>query len=314
MDLLRLQKALLMCRMGADSTFLVDKQPPGYSSKLEELGRLLDRLQAEQDRKIVLFSEWTTMLNLIEPLLEDRNINYVRLDGSVPQKKRQGLIHQFQNNPDCMLFITTNAGATGLNLQSADTVINVDLPWNPAVLEQRIGRAHRMGQKRPVQVFLLVTTETLEESLLATLSAKHELSLAVLDPEADATRVDMTTGIEELKRRMEILLGARPEAAEDVSMKAEVEKETAVLAKKEKIAAAGGQMMSAAFALMGEMFADHDGDVELEQLAGVFKARLGDCMEKSEDGSLKMTITLPDETFLDSMARSMARMAHAGRK
>ncbi|MEJ2661238.1 MAG: SNF2-related protein, partial [Desulfobacteraceae bacterium] len=103
MDLLRLQKALLMCRMGADSTFLVDKQPPGYSSKLEELGRLLDRLQAEQDRKIVLFSEWTTMLNLIEPLLEDRNINYVRLDGSVPQKKRQGLIHQFQNNPDCML-------------------------------------------------------------------------------------------------------------------------------------------------------------------------------------------------------------------
>jgi superfamily II DNA or RNA helicase len=314
MDLLRLQKALLMCRMGADSTFLVDKQPPGYSSKLEELGRLLDRLQAEQDRKIVLFSEWTTMLNLIEPLLEDRNINYVRLDGSVPQKKRQGLIHQFQNNPDCMLFITTNAGATGLNLQSADTVINVDLPWNPAVLEQRIGRAHRMGQKRPVQVFLLVTTETLEESLLATLSAKHELSLAVLDPEADATRVDMTTGIEELKRRMEILLGARPEAAEDVSMKAEVEKETAALAQKEKIAAAGGQMVSAAFAFIGEMFADDDGDVEIKQLAGVFKARLGDCMETTEDGSLKMTITLPDETFLDSMARSMARMAHAGRK
>ena len=65
MDLLRLQKALLMCRMGADSTFLVDKQPPGYSSKLEELGRLLDQLMAEQDRKIVLFSEWTTMLDLI---------------------------------------------------------------------------------------------------------------------------------------------------------------------------------------------------------------------------------------------------------
>jgi superfamily II DNA or RNA helicase len=314
MDLLRLQKALLMCRMGADSTFLVDKQPPGYSSKLEELGRLLDRLKAEQDRKIVLFSEWTTMLNLIEPLLEDRNINYVRLDGSVPQKKRQGLIHQFQNDSDCMLFITTNAGATGLNLQAADTVINVDLPWNPAVLEQRIGRAHRMGQKRPVQVFLLVTTETLEESLLATLSAKHELSLAVLDPEADASTVDMTTGIEELKRRMEILLGAQPEAAEDESMKAEVEKEAAVLAKKEKIAAAGGQMVSAAFAFMGEMFADNDGDVEIEQLAGAFKARLGDCMETTEDGRLKMTISLPDESFLDNMARSMARMAQAGRK
>ena len=314
MDLLRLQKALLMCRMIADSTFLADKQSPGYSSKLEKLGRLLDQLKAEQDRKIVLFSEWTTMLNLIEPLLEDRKINYVRLDGSVPQKKRQALIHQFQNDPDCMLFMTTNAGATGLNLQAANTVINVDLPWNPAVLEQRIGRAHRMGQKRPVQVFLLITTETLEENLLATLSAKHELSLAVLDPEADATRVDMTTGIEELKRRMEILLGARPEAAEDESMKAEVEKETAALAKKEKIAAAGGQMVSAAFAFMGEMFADNDADVEIEQLAGAFKAKLGDCMEKTEDGQLKMTIALPDETFLDTMARSMARMAHSGRK
>ena len=74
MDLLRLQKALLMCRMCADSTFLVDKQKPGYSSKLEELGRLLDQLQAEEGRKIVLFSEWTTMLNLIEPLLEARNM------------------------------------------------------------------------------------------------------------------------------------------------------------------------------------------------------------------------------------------------
>ena len=70
MDLLRLQKALLMCRMSADSTFLVDKEPPGYSSKLEYLGELLDGLFAEPDRKALLFSEWTTMLDLIEPMLE----------------------------------------------------------------------------------------------------------------------------------------------------------------------------------------------------------------------------------------------------
>ena len=124
MDLLRLQKALLMCRMCANSTFLVDKQGPGYSSKLDELNELLNQLMAEEDRKIVLFSEWTTMLNLIEPLLEKQKLNYVRLDGSVPQKKRQGLMHQFQKDPDCKLFITTNAGATGLNLQAANTVIN----------------------------------------------------------------------------------------------------------------------------------------------------------------------------------------------
>jgi len=315
MDLLRLQKALLMCRMGADSTFLVDKQPPGYSSKLEELGRLLDQLVAEQDRKIVLFSEWTTMLNLIEPLLENRHLPFVRLDGSVPQKKRRELIQRFQNDPDCTLFMTTNAGATGLNLQAANTVINVDLPWNPALLEQRISRAHRMGQKRPVQVFLLVTTDTLEENLLATLSAKHELSLAVLDPDADATTVDLSTGMEELKRRLEVLLGARPEAAEDESMKAEAE-QAAALARKKKIAAAGGQLVGAAFAFIGEMFpdADNGGGEETEQLAGVFKAKLSECLERDGDGNLKMTIALPDETFLDNMARSLARMVGAAGK
>ena len=86
------------------------------------------------------------------------------------------------------MFITTNAGSTGLNLQAANTVINVDLPWNPAVLEQRIGRAHRMGQQQPVQVYVLVTEETIEENLLATLSAKKDLALAALDAESDVSR------------------------------------------------------------------------------------------------------------------------------
>ena len=99
-----------------------------FQLNLGELDVLIDHLMSEQDRKIVLFSEWTTMLNLIEPLLNKRELDYVRLDGSVPQKKRQGLIHQFQKNPECKLFITTNAGSTGLNLQAANTVINVDLP------------------------------------------------------------------------------------------------------------------------------------------------------------------------------------------
>src|SRR5215813_13324442 len=86
-----------------------------------------------------------------------------------PQKQRQQRVHTVQRDADCRLFLTTNAGSTGLNLQAADTVVNVDLPWNPAVLEQRIGRAHRMGQKRPVLVYLLVTESTIEEKLLATL-------------------------------------------------------------------------------------------------------------------------------------------------
>ena len=110
------------------------------------------------------------------------------------------------------MFIATNAGATGLNLQAANTVINVDLPWNPAVLEQRIARAHRMGQKNPVQVFILLTEDTIEESLLSTLSAKHELALAALDAESDVDAVDLVSNTEDLKNRLEILLGAKPDA------------------------------------------------------------------------------------------------------
>ena len=189
MDLIRIQQHLLVARMAANSTFLVNKQEPAFSTKLEYLDDLFDQLWQQPDRKAVLFSEWTTMLDLIEKRLERFALDYVRLDGSVPQRKRQQLVHRFQRTPACRLFMTTNAGSTGLNLQAANTVINVDLPWNPAVLEQRISRAHRMGQKRPVDVYLLVTTDTFEERLLSTLADKRDLALAALDPESNVSEL-----------------------------------------------------------------------------------------------------------------------------
>ena len=254
MDLLRLQKALLMCRMSADSTFLVDKKTPAYSSKLAYLDELFEGLFAEPSCKVILFSEWTTMLDLIEPLLKKRKLDFVRLDGSVPQKKRQEIVNRFQSDPGCRLFIMTNAGSTGLNLQAANTVINVDLPWNPAVLEQRIGRAHRMGQKQPVQVYVLVTEETIEEGLLNTLSAKHDLALAALDAESDVTRVDFTSGVEELRRRLEVLLGAKPEAPVDMTKREEVVPQVQAAAeRRERVAAAGGEMLGAVFSFLGEL-------------------------------------------------------------
>lgn len=312
MDLLRLQKALLICRMAANSTFLVDKEPPGYSSKLDEIDILLDQLLSEQDRKIVLFSEWTTMLGLIEPFLRRRDLRYVRLDGSVPQKKRQALMHEFQKDPDCRLFITTNAGSIGINLQAANTVINVDLPWNPAVLEQRISRAHRMGQKNPVQVFILVTEDTIEENLLGTLSAKHELAMAALDPDSEVTAVDLASGMEEMKRRLEVLLGTKPEAPVDESRKEQVEREAQQLLRKEKIASAGGQLLGAAFAFMSEILPQKEETEQTIQMAETFKSRLHECMEKDENGNLKMTITLPDESVLDNLAKSLAQVLGSG--
>ncbi len=305
MDLLRLQKALLLARMNADSTFLVDKHAPGFSSKLERLQELLEELAAEDDRKIVLFSEWTTMLTLIERQITRLKLDSVRLDGSVPQKKRQQLVNQFQRDPTCRVFLTTNAGSTGLNLQAANTVINVDLPWNPAVLEQRIARAHRMGQKNPVQVYLLVTEGTIEEKLLATLSAKHDLALAALDMESNVREVALASGIEELKQRLEVLLGARAHAAVDETEKQRQQQEADRLARRSRVAEAGGQLVAAAFAFLGEMI-PHQPTNGAEQKTSEFKARLAECLEHDEQGRPRLTVTLPNEAALESLARSLA--------
>ncbi|HED12994.1 MAG TPA: helicase [Gammaproteobacteria bacterium] len=314
MDLLRLQKALLMCRMSANSTYLVDKQLPAYSSKLKTLDQLLGSLCLEEDRKMILFSEWTTMLNLIEPLLDKYQVGRVRLDGSVPQKKRQQLVHQFQNNNDCKMFLTTNAGATGLNLQAANTVINVDLPWNPALLEQRIARAHRMGQQRPVQVYILVTEQTLEENLLQTLSAKKQLAMAALDPDTNLDEVDLSSGLEELKRRLEVLLGATPQAPEDVQSFHRQTREKQRIEQQTRIANAGGQLLGAAFQFISEMLPVNgidEADERTRQMAEVLEQRLDDCLQTTEDGQIQLTVNLPDKSTLSRLAGTMARMLAA---
>ncbi len=307
MDLLRLQKYLLMARMACDSTFLVDKEEPAYSSKLERLAELLEQLAAEGDRKLILFSEWTTMLGLIEPILKRVGLDFVRLDGKVPQKKRQALVHRFQNDPDCKAIIMSNAGSTGLNLQAANTVINVDLPWNPAVLEQRIARAHRMGQKRPVQVYLLVTEGTIEERLLGTLSAKHDLAIAALDVNSDVSEVELRSGMDELKRRLEQLLGQKPVAPIDVSQQQEVESQARQIAeRRDKVAAAGGELLGAAMKLVGELI--DNGSAPDPQTVTQVRAGLDDCIERDSDGRLQVRFTLPDDEALKGLATTLAKL------
>jgi SNF2 family DNA or RNA helicase len=325
MDLLRLQKALLMCRMAADGTYLVDKKPPGYSSKLEELSALLPRLGAEAGRKVVLFSEWTTMLDLIEPILESNRLRFVRLDGSVPQKKRADLVRSFNHDPKCTFFLATNAGSTGLNLQVADTVVNVDLPWNPAVLEQRIARVHRMGQTRPVQIFVLVTEGTIEEKLMATLAAKRDLAMAALDVDSEVDAVELGSGVEELRGRLEVLLGARPEAALDVSEQTRVQEQATRLARKERVSEVAGQMLTSAFALLHELLPEAPVTEATRALQAQIASSLAECVERDEAGRLRLTMTLPapptteagpaadvqPDDALSTLAWSLARLAAA---
>ncbi|MBX3226597.1 MAG: DEAD/DEAH box helicase [Labilithrix sp.] len=307
MDLLRLRSALLMCRMAANSTFLVDKEPPGWSTKLERLGELFDAVAAEPDRKVVLFSEWTTMLDLIEPLLAKRKLRFVRLDGSVPQRKRQEIVAAFQSDAKTRVFLTTNAGSSGLNLQAANTVINVDLPWNPAVLEQRIARAHRMGQSRPVAVFVLVTEQTIEENLLTTLSSKRELALAALDADSAITDVDVRRQADDLKEKLEVLLGAKPEAPVDETVKASAAGAVAA----DRIATTGGAFVRAALDLLGELTGAPSGAGADALLADVRKG-FDVKVTPDEHGTPRLSIAMPSREDLGRLFQGVARLLLGG--
>jgi hypothetical protein len=99
----------------------------------------------------------------------------------VASERRPALVERFRDDPACRVFLSTDAGATGLNLQHAGILVNMDLPWNPALLEQRIARIHRMGQQRPVQIINFVAKGTIEEGMLSVLAFKRSLSAGILD-------------------------------------------------------------------------------------------------------------------------------------
>jgi hypothetical protein len=170
-----------------------------------------------------------------------------------------------------------------------------------------------MGQKRPVQVYILVTEQTLEENLLVTLSAKNELSLAVLDPDAQVDQVDLVSGIEELKRRLETLLGAKPDkpVQQDAPFNAG-DVHALQKSQQQKLAKAGGQLFNAAFEFMNQIIPTSELSPAQakasELMAEQFMQRLNQCMEKTASGELQLTISLPNSDALQLMATSMAKL------
>jgi hypothetical protein len=121
------------------------------------------------------------MHELIARRLDRRRWRHVLFHGGVPGPKRKDLIARFREDAACRLFLSTDAGGVGLNLQHASVVANMDLPWNPAVLEQRVGRVHRLGQHRPVRVVHFIARGTIEEGMLGLLSFKKSIFAGALD-------------------------------------------------------------------------------------------------------------------------------------
>lgn len=229
-DVLRLMRELQEMRMICDGLALylfeeveprlkswsVEKLLAAYPSPKLEVARdhLLSLVDAGE--KVVVFSQWRRMLVLLErvlrPELRARGLRCLELHGDLDGARRARAVAAFHDDPDARLFLSTDAGGVGLNLQgAARTVMQLDLPWNPAVFEQRVGRVHRMGQQGSVRVITLVTREGIEGRIAESLVHKRTLFEGVFDGTTDELRFGTD---ESFLKRMRRVFGVeeKPEA------------------------------------------------------------------------------------------------------
>jgi hypothetical protein len=172
-------EALLRLRQAACHPGLIDPSRAGESSA--KLDVLLPQLMevAEEGHKAIVFSQFTKMLAIVRPKLDEHKIVYEYLDGRT--RDRQARVERFQNDPDCKLFlISLKAGGLGLNLTAAEYVFLLDPWWNPAVEAQAIDRAHRIGQMNPVFAYRLIAKDTVEEKVLQLQDSKRALADAII--------------------------------------------------------------------------------------------------------------------------------------
>ena len=188
-DRQRLMISMACMRMVSDSTYILD-QKTRHDKKIDELVVLLKEIFESSDDKVVIFSQWERMTRLVGRELKSMNIDFEYLHGGVSSAKRKDLIDNFRDIDTKRVFLSTDAGGVGLNLQSANVIINLDLPWNPAVLEQRIARVHRLGQQKMVRVINFISKGTIENRILSLINFKKSIFEGVLDGGEDRVIMD----------------------------------------------------------------------------------------------------------------------------
>lgn len=221
-DQKKLMKHLQRMRMVCDDAYLID-QDLRAGPKLDQITTLLEQELSESSTKVVIFSTWMAMHELIRGRLDEHGWGYAFLHGGVPAGERPALIKRFREDASCRVFLSTDCGATGLNLQCATVLVNVDLPWNPAVREQRISRIHRQGQRRPVRIYDLIAEDGIEAGIALLLAFKSELAAGVLDGGASSVRMQGSTlqrfmrTVEELDKTMQAQVGAATRPGADAA-------------------------------------------------------------------------------------------------
>jgi hypothetical protein len=208
----KLLRHLAMMRMVCDTDYILNPEHRACP-KLHELEKILEECRDNADVKVIVFSEWERMLELVRDLCKRLDIGFAWHTGSVPQRRRRAEINVFKSDPGCRVFLSTDSGAAGLNLQNASVVINCDLPWNPAKLEQRIARAWRKHQTRPVTVIHLVSENTIEQRMLETLSQKQALADGVLELRGELDKIQLRSGRQAFLARLRQLVDPNPAAA-----------------------------------------------------------------------------------------------------
>lgn len=296
-DLQRLQLLLANMRMVCDSTFLIDKET-NESPKLEELKYILiEKLDVKNsDSKIIIFSEWVIMHKLIGNMLRENNIGFAELNGSVPVKLRGELIRGFETNQDCKVFLSTEAGGSGLNLQVADTLINFELPWNPAKKNQRIGRIDRIGQlSKKLTILNLITRRSIEQQIAAGLMVKQSLFDGVLDGKATTNFVDFSTkGRAQFIQQLEEFIASIDENINENDNVFEPAKDVAGLVKNELSDETGSKGISSSGELV-DLSGDESGNDTNDQIDP--KSEKTEAIVDSDDstGNQKRTDIKPEE-------------------
>jgi hypothetical protein len=186
-----LQALLLKARQACNALELCEPErgQPG-SPKLDEFEALVSEIADQGTSKVLVFSEWVEMLKLAALRLDALGIGYAMLHGGVPTERRPDLLQRFRDDVAQRVLLSTDAGGVGLNLQVATYVVHLDLPWNPARLDQRTARAHRIGQTRGVSVTYLCAVGGIERGIEGTLSGKRAVRSAALDVTSEVESID----------------------------------------------------------------------------------------------------------------------------
>jgi SNF2 family DNA or RNA helicase len=185
---LRILAEIMRLRRACCNPRLINDQVAISSTKLQVFAETVEELLGG-GHKALVFSQFTGHLALIREFLDSQGITYKYLDGTTPAKERQQQVERFQAGEGDLFLISLKAGGLGLNLTAADYVIHMDPWWNPAVEDQAADRAHRIGQKRPVTVYRLVTANTIEEKIVRLHQEKRDLANSLLEGADVSTRI-----------------------------------------------------------------------------------------------------------------------------